>query len=393
MTQRCMQLLLTSREPAVFSARSATEGVHVSLSYPPGASLLGWLASAAPYGKFENPFDVFHSGRVTFSNAFPLVDGACAYPVPQLLMQPKHGAERTSQSQYLDRASVQVGRDRAQPDGGPQLEALKGILVTESGRIFVPRMGSRLRTATSEGRAAAGQLFGYSHIEPGKSQQYAATIEVDDGLVSEKDWQLIVSCFSDCSLFLGRGAGASYGGDYACKGQDLSGERPQREAASVAPGEPVRVWTLSDLALIDDRGAPCFEPSSEMLGLPEGGRFLADESAIQLRRYSPWNGKLRARDIERQVIAAGSVLSYAFETPCANFPRRASVGLWREGGLGQIHIAPQMLSVPSGAPPEIGIMHQAIEEHPNDNRNGSTSAKPGASWNEIVLQLRSGGVA
>ena len=68
---RRMLLILTPTERAAFSARAATEGDHQTLNYIPGAALLGW-AAARLYDDMEDPFCVFHSGAVRFSNALPL---------------------------------------------------------------------------------------------------------------------------------------------------------------------------------------------------------------------------------------------------------------------------------------------------------------------------------
>lgn len=65
---------------------------------------------------------------------------------------------------------------------------------------------------------------------------------------------------------------------------------------------------------------------------------------MSLRRHAPWNGKLQARDVERQTIEAGSVLSFELETPLrVDLPARAAVELWRQAGFGQIWISPPFL--------------------------------------------------
>ncbi len=169
-------LLLTASERAVFSQQPRTEGEHRTLSHPPGSTLLGWAARNYDHwlnkGKAEA---IFHSGRVRFSDALPLTaDGAPAYPVPQILMEPKH---RPPDTGGLSKA-VRVGRAAADDDDDVQYDGKKDGYVTRAGILVDPGRGGRLRTATHKGRADRGRLFGLQHLEP-ERRRWAATLEAD----------------------------------------------------------------------------------------------------------------------------------------------------------------------------------------------------------------------
>lgn len=350
-------LILTASHPAVFSARAATEGQHQTLAHPTGAALLGWAASAGKYAKFKDPFAVFHSGRVRFSNALPLTaDGCATYPVPRLLAAPKHGPGGVQWADpvagaagMLDCGQVSVGiaaDERDDAGNKVQREFLKGLFVSMAGAVVKPATGARLRTATRDGRAADGQLFGYTHLDP-KAASYAATIECEADAICDGDWMLLLAAFA-AGPRLGRASGTAYGGGYACRVIDGAGAALWPLGAIAAGAMRVRVWALSDLALVDAHGAPCFVPSADMLGLPAGGTFHAAHSAIGVRRYAPWNAHLRTRDLERQVIEAGSVFTFTYEQPlAATTQSRAAVGQFQEAGLGRIVVAPALLD---GAP-------------------------------------------
>jgi CRISPR-associated protein Csx10 len=381
-------LILTATEPAVFSERAATEGGHRTLPHPTGSALLGWAASAGRYKDLlGKAFDIFHSGRVRFSNALPLTldppqtsgtgnwssANVPAYPMPQLLMEPKH-LRGGSKGGKLVADVVRVGRTKSSNEPNQQqYEPLsKSLFVTAGGDIIEPGLGSRLRTATHEGRAAEGQLFGYMHIEPHSRpskhrvpppgpMRYAATIEaVDEDVLGTDEWEILRTAFTDRSLRIGRASGTYYGGAYDCQffdeeGQDLWPPGGTREGATV-----VRVWALSDLALVDGFGSPCFVPTAEMLGLPQGGKLEESDSAISVRRYAPWNRAVAraqdrhrrsgTRDLERQVIAAGSVLSFRYDKGAPAKPGAGVVGLWGEAGLGRIWTAPPLLQSNRGDP-------------------------------------------
>jgi hypothetical protein len=160
--------------------------------------------------------------------------------------------------------------------------------------------------------------------------------------------------FDGRTLRLGRAANTSYGGAYDCQiERDPAGEV---WPSGGAPSESsrARVWALSDLALIDTHGALTFSPDAAALGLPPDWTLDGADSAIVVRRYSPWNGHLRVRDIERQVIAAGSVITFTSRRPAGSvIPGPGVVGLHREVGLGRIWVAPPLLAGDPGDPPTV----------------------------------------
>jgi len=61
----------------VLHSSSNTEGNIEVLDYITGASFLGMVAKN--YDSFENPFEVFHSGKVKFGEARPLFGNKPTY--------------------------------------------------------------------------------------------------------------------------------------------------------------------------------------------------------------------------------------------------------------------------------------------------------------------------
>lgn len=381
-------LILTASERAVFSDQPRSEGDHRTRAHPTGAALLGWAARHYDdwlgRGKAEA---VFHSGRVRFSDALPLAEGgAPAYPVAQILMAPKH---QSAEKERLS-PSVVVGRDPGRDDA-IQYEARKDVFVTRAGALVDPTRGGRLRTATDEGRAAKGQLFGFQHLEPERS--WAATVEADDGVLDDEDWARLLAAFGKGKLHLGRGANTAYGGGYACAvDEDESRAAALWPVGAVSPKERfVRVWALSDLALLDRFGAPALAPTPAQLGLgrDDEWRFVPGESAVSQRRYAPWNGHLRCRDVERQTVAAGSVFAFRRVKSGGVSEPIGLVGLSREVGLGRVWIAPSMLQVEAGGAPKLDAQESVVFAPPQ--RNGAV--KPEAvtpPWLAAVRRLEPG---
>jgi hypothetical protein len=343
-------LVLTATEAAVFSERGATEGEHRTLAHPTGAALLGWAARSYETFNEADRFTVFHSGAVRFSNAMPITDdGKVAFPAPRLLTEHKH-ARGGIFADNLVLGALRVGR---KPRDDDQWESInRDLFVTGDGEVVDPDLAGRLRTATLGGAAAEGQLFGYQLISPTKSPRYAATLEADD--LSDEAWSYLIDTFKRPIVSLGRASNTAHGGGYVCEVNE-GGLDIWPHGAIAAGTSRVRVWVLSDLALVNDHGGPCFQPAPEEVGLPPGGRLDGVDSAIGLRRYAPWNGKLRCRDLERQVIAAGSVLTYVYDTPLPGIVLNPGpFGLWRETGLGRVWVAPPLLAGDPGDAPASG---------------------------------------
>ena len=349
---RRVRLRLTQTRPAIFSARAATEGAHKTAAAPTGGTLLGW--AARNYADFADPLVVFHGGVHFGNSAPPGPDGVVCTPMPKLFMVPKHSPAGGVKNHRIDTETVFIGRFPPTSAGDKPVqykEIDKAPFVTPTGFVMSPMRGQRLRTATEQGRAAQNQLFGLEHLSAQGNPIFVATVERDD-TVDDDDWARLMESFAGQTLRLGRARGTSYGGEYRCAMQ------PSPEDATTVPkgAEQLRVLAVSDLALADEFGTPCFEPNHAMLGLPPG-RFLGAESALSLRRWAPWNAVLDARDVDRQVIEAGSVLAFRLDRPLdKDLPARNAVGLWREIGLGQIWISPPFLA---GEKPRFGEVDSA----------------------------------
>jgi len=343
-----LDLTLVPRRNAVFSGRSATEGAHATLLAPSGAALLGWCAQTAGYGTMTDPLAVYHSGAVSFGDARPAGPQAEdeVVPVPASLAVPK-GWEKAAKTPagVLDVAVVRNGRPPAGAADDLQYEALKDRLMTTRYAVLTPQTGQRLRTATSDGRAAKGQLFGLQHLaggpgDGGEERVFTARVVIGAN-VDRADARRIVDAFAGQTLTIGKGRNTGYGGAFVCTARILEIED---ELLDPQFSGPLRVLALSDIAAVNDFGAPAPMLDPADLGLP-GAVFDPQASVLRHRRFAPWNGTLRCRDTERQVIEAGSVLAY--KVPQADRPRqvarRQRVGAWQEAGLGAIWLDPPFL--------------------------------------------------
>ena len=336
--------VVTLTQDVVVSASSATAGQHLSLDYLPGALFLG-LAASRGYAELEtaDAWTLFHSGKVRFLDALPLIEGQPSLPVPLSLHTYKGERAHENTSKRLIAAKVfdpsLPADELSNHEAARQPQQLRKGYITETGLWHLPILNHRMKTAIepTSGRAAQSQLFGYQALQAG--QQFLFTLQADDSALS---------LFNRCvawltgSAQLGRSRSAQYGG------VSITPAKPIQQNMVSTDSDSTRLTLLlqSDLALLDASGQPCLIPDAELFGLPDGSRWLIEQSFIRTRRYSQYNAKRRCFDTEREVISRGSVLRYELAQPLSTeaLARLQLVGLFQESGLGQMVVNPTLLA-------------------------------------------------
>lgn len=346
---------ITLEEPTIFSARAATEGDHETLSFVPGARLLGWAAEK--YASFgEHAWVIFHSGRVRFNDGAPVTDtGAPAYAVPRIFNKPKDD-DGEIESRRLVPEKIWLGKPTEEcwpvdQDGRRlALDGMKGGFVAADGSQATPPVGRRLHTATHLGRHKDASLFGYSSLHPGAHgapQVFRAVIEADG--LDEAIWKDLLKRF-DGDAFIGRSGRSEYGRvRLSCREVATEAEAWRLPEATL-PNQGARsndlvIWLLSDLQLLNIWGMPALTPRlKEVFPCLDGEDApLSSKSVTGTRRWSPYNRKLKRRDSEKCVLEAGSVL--VFENCKSRLSSgQYSVGESAEIGLGRIWVNPPLLA-------------------------------------------------
>lgn len=337
-----LDLTLTLLDDVVASERPATEGGHASLDYLPGAMLLGAAAARLYAGlSRHDAYTLFHSGKVRFGDATPLLDGMPCWPMPLCWHEKK--TEPATIDGWLKKDKVRNLQYGPYADG-VQPKQLRDGYVRVDGRPFRPNRALRMKTAIDPqtGRVDEAQLYGYEALLAG--QRFGAGIEADDDLPPALWDQLVEALTATGTLLLGRSRSAEYG-----RVRADAATAPHMPPSSAQPAQPgmLTLWCLSDLALLDERGQPTLQPSPERLGLARG-TLDWERSFLRFRRFASWNAYRRGYDIERQVIRRGSVISLTGIEPALNEAERerllAGVGLYRELGLGRVCLDPRLLS-------------------------------------------------
>lgn len=337
---------------AVISVRSTTTGGHRCLDYIPGACLLGAVAAKLYDSLGQDAFTVFHSGKVRFGNAYPLsAAGEPAFPVPFAWHAAKGEEMNDSVANVKNLLYASTTQYKEWEEGGDQQKQLREGYFTLSGGHIKPEKRYRLKTAINRermGMAEESQLYGYQSLQAGSRWHFCVEFDAD---VSEAIQKKVLVALGG-TMRIGRSRTAEYG--------VLEAAAAPLSVTCMAPagssGNQLALYCLSDVALVDGHGFPTLIPEATIIGL-DGATFDAGRSYLRIRSYAPFNGKRRRFDLERQVIAKGSILVYTGEftnEAVQSFQDRinAGIGLYRQEGLGKIVASPAFLSGFSFTPGE-----------------------------------------
>ncbi len=333
----------------VITASSSTSGAHETLDYLPGATLLGYLASRL-YSKLssEEAFRMFHSGEVIFSDARPIGedDAAIAIPMPLSLhtvkqpqnhtvynfSHPEHHREEGSQYKQLRRGYLLLNRDKV----------FRFRAIEKSTRA---KVGLSRSPISGKMREDENRLYTYNSISAG------ARFVIEVRAITAAAESLLDHIEGELSLRprtrIGRSKRAEYGA------VTLNPIDPPRSLALERGGHTghhLSFVALSDCCLRDSTsGIPSLTPSARDLGLPDDVKLEWSLTHLRRRTYSPFNGKRRRVDLERQVITRGSVVTFSV-TPELNIDLETlqvalarGVGEYTEAGLGQWAIMPEAI--------------------------------------------------
>jgi CRISPR-associated protein Csx10 len=340
--RRVLRFSLRLVTNTIVSQSSATSGDHQCLDFIPGAALLGVAASRLYSNLPAEASDVlFQSGRVRFTDALAEVQGQPGWPMPLCWhhIKGEDALEAGEAGNRLDPESV-FDPSRYSIDEGLQPKQLRSGYVTTNGAVVNVEKDFELKTAINPetGGAAQSQLFGYQSLRAGQCFQFSviADADVDETLLKQ------LSASLSGTARIGRSRSAQFG---QVEIEPIASiDFP--ESRDAEDGKLLRLWLVSDLALMDDNGNPLLMPTAAAFGLAKGARWLAESSFLRTRSYAPFNAKRRCHDLQRQVICRGSVL--VFRLPEAlNSNQKTDLqcaGQYQEAGLGQVIVNPALLA-------------------------------------------------
>ncbi|MCR4938732.1 MAG: hypothetical protein K5930_01325 [Treponemataceae bacterium] len=286
-------------DDVIVSQSSATVGDHKSLDYIPGSAFLG-IAAARLYPTSKDPWKLFHTSKVHFCNAYPMINNSRSLPIPLSLHSekvPRLGKEKSAFNfTYGDvkEEGIQYKQNRT------------GYVALDNGKLnlITPSKTSRMRTAVDAktGTAAKSQLYGYESIDAG--QIFVGKIEWDDSVSNLIE--SVLDIFKPGEIVhVGRSKTASYG---RVKVSELKGVSISKNTPS---GTSFSIIAVSDLCLKNPvTGAPELNLTPDFLGL--GNNWTLDKSKSFTRPSCIYQYNSYRKEIEMQktLISKGSVFTF-----------------------------------------------------------------------------------
>lgn len=288
-------------DDVVLSQRTATVGEHKSLDYIPGSVFLGIVASKL-YSKIskDDAWNLFHSSKVRFCNAYPMISEKRSTPMPLSLHSekvPRSGKEESVLNfiyPEIKEEGIQYRQNR------------NGYVCINNDKIIIdiPSKTSRMRTAidVKTGTAAKSQLYGYESLNA--DQSFVGKIEWDESVLDLIT--PIINIFKDGEVVhIGRSKTASYG-RVKVSGIDIKDNHVDNVC-----GSSFSILAVSDLCLKNPiTGIPELNLSPIFLGL--GNDWSLDKTKSFSRPLCLYQYNAYRKEIEMQktLISKGSVFTF-----------------------------------------------------------------------------------
>jgi hypothetical protein len=198
-----------------------------------------------------------------------------------------------------------------------------------------PEKTLQMRTAINpeQGTAQEGQLYGYQLLKAGT--QYLAQISCDDAELAQ---QLQQKLQQQDTLLIGRSRSAQYG-KVQLTVETAKTNQANKPIINIKGEDHLVLWLASDMAIYNQHGQPTLAPFLHDMGLQVQGEFVSKKSFVRTRQYAPYNGFRKSYDLERQVLAQGSILTYKLNGELTDADLQTlqqGIGAYTENGLGQL---------------------------------------------------------
>lgn len=357
-----MKFKCTLLSDIILNVKSATEGNNRTLDFIPGNNFLG-IAASELYGRISNEQALvfFHSGKVRFGDAHPLIEGIRTLKVPASFFRPKDDSGETLYIHHFYNRDKDKGMNGSPTqlkqcrDGFYAFNHLKGIKATTETSFSI-----KSAYDTAKRKSLDASMFGYQSLT--KGLVFGFEIEADG--LTEEQMRTIERSITGIR-HLGRSKTAQYG---LVKIEQSDYSEP---ISNTSDGDEITVYADGRLIFMEENGCPVptFTPTPEQLGL-KGGKIIWEKSQIRTFCYAPWNGKRKYYDADRCGIEKGSV----FVIKGSQTPESSQyVGSFNNEGFGKVIYNPEFLRLAPDA--QNGEAAYRLEEHNIDcTKDTSTPA-------------------
>lgn len=301
----------------VLPATSNTEGNIEQLDFIAGSNFLGMVAKN--YSKFENSFEMFHSGTVKFGDAHIVCDGKLTYKMPLSYFHEKLDDKTLLNHHLID--DIEKYKQLKQKR--------KGYITKDNDITYIEYNYLQKSSYDKEKRRSKDStMFGYSAIKSGTIWQFSVSY---DESISSSDLELLKQSIVGKQR-LGKSKSAQYGlVEIIQKGsaEDIEDKNSNE----------LILYLNSRVALFDNEGNPTYDLKYLFDGLSDDN-IVYEKCQIKTSTFTPYNGARQTKDYERVCINKGSVivLQNIDKKDIAQF-----VGAYQSEGFGEIVLNPKFL--------------------------------------------------
>lgn len=333
---KTIQFKCTLLSDVIINQKAATEGNQKTLDFIPGSAFLGIAASELYKNETDETFLLFHSGKVRFGDAHPLINSKRALKVPASWFFPK-GEDKSELFVHHGMPKSNEGKITFQPKQCRD----SFIVKTEDNKVSEVEIKKHFAIKSAydsdKCRSEDTKIFGYESLQAGS--EWCFEVVFNDDVAAEIITKVENSLIGNNRI--GRSSTAQYGLVKIEKvhpldnGFNTLSQPKTREIQE----KVVFVYAESRLIFIDKYGQPTFTPDSEHLGFL-GGEICWDMCQIRTFQYAPYNNKRHTRDVDRCGIEKGSVICISGATPSET---EKWVGCYQNEGFGKVLINPEFL--------------------------------------------------
>ena len=299
----------------VLQATSNNEGKIEQLDFIPGNNFLGIVAK--DYDKFDNPFSVFHSNKVRFSDATIVIDNKLTYKMPLSFFHKKLD-DKTLYNHHLIKDFIELGQLK---------QKRKNYITRDLEEVVIEYKYSQKSAYDKEKRRSKdSSMYGYKAIKKGTIWQFYITY--DESVDMQKIKQSLLG-----KQRLGKSRSAEYGLI------EISESTKRDEVATKESKEYDYLYLKSRVALFDKNNFPTFDVKY----LAENLKVIYEKTQIKTSTFTPYNRARQTKDYERAVISSGSVIVVEKLTPAQKEEILKGVGGYLNEGFGEILINPSFL--------------------------------------------------
>lgn len=305
----------------VLPASSNTEGNIDVLDFIPGSNFLGM--AAAEYKEYENSFDVFHSGAVSFGDATIMCNEKQTYKMPLSYFHEKDNTDKIYNHHLIEDFSK-----------FSQLKQLReGFITSDKNVVYIHYNYSQKSAYDREKRRSLdSSMFGYKSIESQTLWQFRLKY---DKRISINDRERIKK-----NLLGTKRLGKSKSAQYGKVEITLKGKNEQVQNLTIS--DEVVLYANSRLSLVDGDGNPTLELKYLCNGLSEAN-IVYEKTQLRTSSFTPYNTTRKTKDYERVCINKGSVIVLKNITKEQFNSLQNGVGAYLSEGFGTLLINPSFL--------------------------------------------------